>query len=91
MTHMTNDGCSNDADRIATEELVEFYARQKVRREEFTDAQLAALDALWRAKRDGQVTHDAAQGIERLIRIGHVRDARKRLSVVRRDGRAAPE
>lgn len=75
---------------MRADELVEFYARQKALRREFTDAQLDPLDMLWRATRDGQVPWDAASGIEQLIRDGDVHRARKRLTIFRRNGEAAP-
>lgn len=89
---MTDDGRPDHAAWMDAEQLVEFYARQKTLRQEFTDAQLAALDALWRAEREGHVSGDAATGIEQLIRDGHVHGARKRLTIVRRKGgNATPE
>lgn len=83
---MTDDDNRLDAGGMPVERLVELYARQKALREEFTDQQLAALDALWRAKRDGHVPPDAANVIERLIRDGHVHGALKRLTIARRKG-----
>lgn len=80
-----------DRARLAVEQLVDLYARQHALRKEFTDRQLAALDALWRAKRAGQVTDDAADRIEELIREGRVHGARKRLSNIRRSGGTAPD
>lgn len=87
---MTDDDDWLDTGGLPIEQLVEFYARQRELRKKFTDAQLAALDALWRAERDGHVPRDAADRIEQLIRDGHVHGARKRLTLVRRNGQAAP-
>lgn len=83
---MTDDGDSDDG-KLTVEQLVELYARQNALRMEFTDAQLATLDALWRARRDHQVSGEDAQRIEELIRAGHVHGARKRLSTIRRNGK----
>lgn len=84
---MMDDGGLDDG-VLSGEQLVELYARQKALRQEFTDAQLAALDALWRAKQDGHVSPDAASAIEQLIRDGHVHGSRKRLTLARRNGNA---
>lgn len=84
---MTNDGGPGDRE-LGMEQLVDLYTRQKALLEEFSDAQLAALDALWRAKRGGHVTDEAARLIEELIRAGHVHGARKRLTLARRNGSA---
>lgn len=86
---MTDDGGPED-DVLTGEQLVELFTRQNALRREFTDAQLAALDALWRAKRDSHVSGEAAQRIEELIRAGHVHGARKRLTLVRRNGKTTP-
>ncbi|MBO0826635.1 MAG: hypothetical protein J2P24_02525 [Streptosporangiales bacterium] len=80
---MTEDG--PDENELAVEQLVELYTRQNALRKEFTDAQLAALDALWRAERAGQVSGEAVREIEELIRAGHVHRARRRLSQLRCD------
>lgn len=87
---MTDDGDPDDS-KLTVEQLVALYARQNALRREFTDAQLATLDALWRAKRDGQVCGEAAQRIEELIRAGHVHGARKRLSTIRRNAKQASD
>lgn len=87
---MTNDGGPED-DLLTGAQLVELVARQNALRREFTDAQLAALDALWRAKRDSHVSDEAAQRIEELIRAGHVHGARKRLTLVRRNAKTTPD
>lgn len=86
-----SDGGGPDGCELAVAQIVERYARQNALRKEFTDAQLATLDALWRAKRDGQVSDEAAEQIEELVRAGQVRAARRRLTVVRRDRAAAPD
>lgn len=57
---------------------------------ELRDPQLAAMDALWRARRDGVVDEHQAARIEELIRWDHVPGARKRLSDARRARRADP-
>lgn len=88
---MTDDDTWLDTGGLPVEQLVEFYARQRELRKEFTDAQLAALDALWRAERDGHVPGDAARRIEQLIRDGHVHGARERLTLVRNDGKTSRE
>lgn len=84
---MTDDDSCLDTGGLPIEQLVEFYARQRELRKEFTDAQLAALDALWRAERDGHVPGDVARRIEQSIRDGHVHSALERLTAVRREGK----
>ncbi|HEX6514925.1 MAG TPA: hypothetical protein VF049_05095 [Nocardioidaceae bacterium] len=58
--------------------------------DELTDPQLAAMDALWRARRAGVVDEHQAARIEDVIRHGHVHGARKRLTDARRARRADP-
>lgn len=87
---MTDDGGPDDG-VLSGEQLVKLYTRRNALRREFTNAQLAAFDALWRAKRDGHVSGEAALRIEDLIRAGHVYGARKRLTRARRNGKAPPD
>lgn len=52
--------------------------------DELNDRQLAALDSLWRARRDGSVTDAQAEAIDVLIRRGHPAGARKRITQARK-------
>lgn len=52
--------------------------------DELDDKQLAAMDSLWRAQRDGYVSPEQAEPIEVLIRSGRTSSARKRLTEARR-------
>ncbi|HEX6447423.1 MAG TPA: hypothetical protein VF053_20170 [Streptosporangiales bacterium] len=52
--------------------------------DELNAAQLAAMDALWNAERNGEVSASDARAIERVIRLGHPYGARKRLTAARR-------
>lgn len=54
--------------------------------DELDDRQLAAMDSLWRAQRDGYVTPEQAAPIEALIRSGRTSNARRRLTEARRAG-----
>jgi hypothetical protein len=59
--------------------------------DELNAAQLAAMDALWNAERNGEVSESDARDIERTIRLGHPYGARKRLTAARRRNSAEPE
>lgn len=59
--------------------------------DELNAAQLAAMDALWNAERNGEVSEYDAREIERTIRLGHPYSARKRLTAARRRHAGEPE
>lgn len=52
--------------------------------DELNDRQLAALDSLWRARRDGSVTAAEAEALDAMIRRGHPAGARKRITQARK-------
>lgn len=52
--------------------------------DDLNDRQLAALDSLWRARRDGSVTAAEAEAIDVMIRRGHPAGARKRITQARK-------
>lgn len=54
------------------------------RDDELNAAQLAAMDALWHAQRDGVVSADELREIERTVRLGHPYGARKRITAARK-------
>lgn len=84
---MIGDGRDGTVD---VEYLAEMFERRHAARRELNANQLAAMDALWRAERAGDVASDEAREIERMIRRGHAPGARKRLTNLRR-GDAPPE
>lgn len=67
------------------EYLAAMFERRRAVRREMSADQLAAMDALWRAERAGELRREEARDIEDMIRRGHSPGARKRLTNLRRN------
>ena len=73
-------------DVVDADYLAAMFERRRAVRRELSADQLAAMDALWRAERAGDVDADDARDVEDMIRRGHSPGARKRLTNLRRNG-----
>lgn len=84
---MTGRGTYLDDDGSSGDELVAWYRKRRARDMELTARQLAALQAVDDARREGLLVDGRAAELEAMVRAGQVAGARKRLTEARRAAR----